>query len=350
MTDIRRSILWVVFSASLFLIWDAWNKHNGQPSFFGPSPARVAAPATIPASSVGLPTPSGTTGATGPIATATPGAAPAAASGPAPAAATQTEVTTDVVKATLSSTGATLVRLELLKYPDHVVHEWYEPLLELLGRKAEKPAAKDVVLLDQSPNRLYVAESGLVPAAGGSGLPKHHTAMRLVPGERTLAPGQSALQVKYESPPVGGVKLVRTYTFKRGDYVVDVKNEVVNESGAPVSPRLYLQLVRDGVPPPGESSFYFTFTGPAIDDGSKFQKVEFKDIEKRDASAKPNHTTESDAGWVAMVQHYFAAAWLIDKEGTKQPREYFTGKAETVNPATEKPARVYSVGMLVPLG
>ncbi len=194
----------------------------------------------------------------------------------------QTEVTTDVVKATLSSTGATLVRLELLKYPDHVVHEWYEPLLELLGRKADKPAPKDVVLLDQSPNRLYVAESGLVPAAGGSGLPNHHTAMQLVPGERTLAPGQNALQVKYESPPVGGVKLVRTYTFKRGDYVVDVKNEVVNESGAAVSPRLYLQLVRDGVPPPGESSFYFTFTGPAIDDGSKFQKVEFKDIEKRE--------------------------------------------------------------------
>jgi YidC/Oxa1 family membrane protein insertase len=104
--------------------------------------------------------------------------------------------------------------------------------------------------------------------------------------------------VKYESPPVGGVKLVRTYTFKRGDYVVDVKNEIVNDSGAPVSPRLYLQLVRDGVPPPGESSFYFTFTGPAIDDGSKFQKVEFKDIEKRDASAKPDHTTSpTPAGW-----------------------------------------------------
>jgi len=174
--------------------------------------------------------------------------------------------------------------------------------------------------------------------------------MTVVPGERSLAPGQDTLQVKYESPVVGGVKMTRTYTFKRGDYVVDVRNEIVNESGAPVSPRLYLQLVRDGVAPAGESSFYFTFTGPAIDDGSKFQKVEFKDIEKRGPSAKPDHTTESDAGWVAMVQHYFASAWLIDKPGTKQPREYFTGKADVVNPATGKTARVYSVGMLVPLG
>jgi YidC/Oxa1 family membrane protein insertase len=346
MTDIRRSILWVVFSASLFLIWDAWNKHNGQPSFFGPSPARVVAPATLPAASGGLPTPAT---ATGPVAAATPAAAPAA-SGAASVEAALTEVRTDVVKATLSSTGGTLVRLELLKYPDHVVREWYEPLLEMLGRKAPPVAPKDVVLFDQSPGRLYVAESGLVPAAGGSGLPNHHTTMTVLPGERTLAASDKALTVQYESPVVGGVKLKRTYTFKRGDYVVDVKNEVVNESGAPLSPRLYLQLVRDGVAPPGESSFYFTFTGPAIDDGSKFQKVEFKDIEKRDAGAKPNHATESDAGWVAMVQHYFASAWLIDKEGTKQPREYFTGKADTINPSTGQTARVYSVGMLVPLG
>ena len=38
MTDIRRNLLWMVFAVSLFLIWDAWNKHNGQPSFFGPPP------------------------------------------------------------------------------------------------------------------------------------------------------------------------------------------------------------------------------------------------------------------------------------------------------------------------
>jgi YidC/Oxa1 family membrane protein insertase len=350
MTDIRRSILWVVFSASLFLIWDAWNKHTGQPSFFGPPPAKVAAPATVPASSAGLPTPSTPTTSTPAPTTATPGAAPAVATAPPPAEAARTEITTDVVKATLSSTGGALVRLELLQYPDHVARDWYEPLLELFGKKTARPPAKAVVLLDQTPDRFYVAESGLVPATGGSGLPNHHTTMTLVPGERVLSPGQSSLQVKYESPVVGGVKLTRTYTFKRGDYVVDVKNEIVNESGAPVSPRLYLQLVRDGVPPPGESSFYFTFTGPSIDDGRKFQKVEFSEIEKRAVSAKPDHTTESDAGWVAMVQHYFASAWLIDQPGTKQPREYFTGKADVVNPATGKTARVYSVGMLVPLG
>ncbi|MES2228544.1 MAG: membrane protein insertase YidC [Pseudomonadota bacterium] len=342
MTDMRRTLLWVVFSMSLFLIYDAWNKHNGQPSFFSPAPAKVAAPSASAAG--GLPKPAGTPGA--PAA-----GAPASTAGAAPVVAEQTTITTDVVRATLSGAGGTLTRLELLKYPDHVQQEWYEPLLELFGRRAAPAAPKDVVLMDEAPDRLYVAESGLIPAAGGSGLPNHHTVMTLVPGERTLAAGQNTLQVRFESAAIGGVKLVKTYTFKRGDYVIDVKNEVVNESGTPVSPRLYLQLVRDGVPPPGGSSVYSTFTGPAIDDGSKFQKIDFKSIDKRGPTDKPDHTVESDSGWVAMVQHYFTSAWLIDKpEGPKQPREFFTGKSEVTNPATGAPAHVYSVGMFVPLG
>ena len=348
MTDMRRTLLWVVFLMSLFLIYDAWNKHNGQPSFFSPAPAKVAAPA---ASAVaGLPKAAGAPGTT-----ASP-ALPGAVAGEAGVATVQTTVMTDVVKATLRGAGGSLVHAELLRYPDHVEKEWYEPVLTLFGRSpAKTDATRDVVLLDQSPTRLYVAESGLIPAAGGSGLPNHHTPMALVPGPTVLAADQNALQVKFESPVVGGVKLVKTYTFKRGDYTIDVKNEVVNESGAAVSPRLYLQLVRDGVPPPGESSVYSTFTGPAIDDGNKFQKIDFKAIEKRTATDKEDHTTNADAGWVAMVQHYFTSAWLIDRVGdkpdaAKQPREYFTGKADVTNPSTGQSARVYSVGMFVPLG
>ena len=45
MTDIRRTLLWVVFTMSLVLLWDAWNKHTGAPSIFG-SPPRPAAAAS----------------------------------------------------------------------------------------------------------------------------------------------------------------------------------------------------------------------------------------------------------------------------------------------------------------
>jgi len=324
MTDLRRTLLWVVFSMSLVLIWDAWNRHNGEPSMFGPAPvAKPAAagastaPGAVPVPSVATPT----------AATAAPGATPAAvpAAAASAAQAQRVTVTTDLVKATIDSQGASLVRLELLKQRD------------------QNDRSKNVVLFDQSAKRLYTAQTGLIPPAGGAGLPNHHTVMTLVPGDLTLRDGSNEVQVRFESPDVGGVKLAKVYTFKRGDHVIGVRHEVINSSGAAINPRLYLQLVRDGNPPEGESSFYFTFTGPAVyTDVTKFQKVDFKTIEKHKAGDKPDHATSGNDGWVAMVQHYFASAWLVDNgSGAKLSREFYTGKIDT---------NTYSVGMFLPVG
>ena len=325
MTDFRRTLLWVVFSMSLVLIWDAWQRHNGQPSLFGPAPAAKPVAAGASAAPGVVPTP--TLPATPVAAGAT--AAPAAPAAPAAAAsapvAKQVTVSTDLVKATLDSKGGSLVRLELLKQVD------------------QNDRTKNVVLFDQSAKRLYTAQSGLIPPTGGAGLPNHHTVMELVPGDLELREGSNELQVSFESPELGGVKLAKIYTFRRGDYVIGVRHEVVNNSGAAVSPRLYLQLVRDGNPPEGESHFYFTFTGPAIyTDASKFQKVDFKSIEKRQPGDKPDHATTGDNGWTAMVQHYFASAWLPDNgSGARLPREFYTGKVDN---------NTYSVGMFLPVG
>jgi len=321
MTDIRRTLLWVVFSMSLFLIWDAWNKHTGQPSLFSPAPVAKPAPAGAAPGASALPSPTVKPGtATG---VSTPPAASAAAE--TTAASELVTVTTDVFKATFDSKGGDLIRVELL------------------GHRDQNDAQRNVVLLDRSSERLYLAQTGLIPAAGGAGLPNHLTLMRVLPGERALQGDAKELQVSFESPPAGGVKLIKTYTFKRGDYVVGVKHEVVNMSAEPLSPQLYLRLLRDGNSPQGESSFYFTFTGPAVyTDAAKFTKIDFKTIEKSKPGDKPDHEVSADNGWVAMVQHYFATAWLIDKtDGPKQPREFFTQKVD---------ANQYSVGMLVPLG
>ena len=63
MTDMRRTILWVVFSMSLVLLWDAWNKHTGRPSFFSPPPATssASAPAGGAPASAALPAPAAAT-------------------------------------------------------------------------------------------------------------------------------------------------------------------------------------------------------------------------------------------------------------------------------------------------
>jgi YidC/Oxa1 family membrane protein insertase len=315
MTDMRRTLLWVVFTMSLVLIWDAWNKHTGQPSFFGgaarpAATAPAAAGSAVPPAAVPAPAATGT-------ATATAGAAPAVPVSQAAKPAEEVTLTTDRVKATFSSEGGSVVRLELLDYKD-----------------AADPT-RDVVLLDRSAKRLYQVQSGLVTTQAGITLPNHFTHMTIAPGVRTLSPGVDQLEVRFESPVVDGVKLVKTYTLKRGDYTMAVKNEVINEGTTPVSPQLYLQIARDGNPPEGESSFYFTFTGPAVySEAQKFQKVAFKDIDK----GKASHETTSNSGWVAMVQHYFATAWLVPTPG---PREFRSTKVSD---------NLYTIAMVLPLG
>ncbi len=325
MTDIRRTLLWGIFLASLFFIWESWSRHNGQPSMFGP-PARVAAPAaTSPAPApIAPPVPGGGLPGTAPAAVPA-DAHLATAPASAPIASEQITVSTDLVRATIDSTGATLARVELLKQVDPFDH------------------SKNVVLLDRSASRLYLAETGLVPPAGGAGLPNHHTAMHALPGERALTPGHDEVKVSFESEVVGGVKLVKTYTFRRSDYVIDVQHQIVNASATPINPRLYLQLVRDGNDPPGGAAFYSTFTGPAVyTESSHYKKVDFKSIEKRGPNDKPDHDTSGTTGWVAMVQHYFLSAWLVDKPNAPAPaREFFTNK---IAPNT------YSVGEIVPMG
>ena len=316
MNDIRRTILWVIFGFSMVLLWDQWQVFNGKKPTFFPSASQTAkapAPAAAASAAAGVPVPvaapSGTPATTGAVPL---GAPSAAASG----SRERVVVSTDVFELTFDTEGGTLVHSAFSKYKD------------------EANKAAGFVLLDESANRVYVVQSGLIASGGGAALPTHKTPMTLVPGERTLRDGQNELQVKFESAEVGGVKLVKTYTLKRGAYDIAVRHDVVNASGAPVAPQLYLQLVRDGNKPPGESSFYSTFTGPAVyTEAQKYQKVEFKDIENN----KVDVEKQASNGYVAMVQHYFASAWIL-ADGIR--RDLFVRKVDT---------NLYAVGMITPL-
>jgi YidC/Oxa1 family membrane protein insertase len=323
MTDIRRTLLWVVFTMSLVLLWDAWGRHHGQPSMFGPpsraatssaapGSAATALPNASPASPAAVPAPAGA------AASASPAAPPTASAG---AQGEQVSLSTDVVKATFDTLGGTLVRLELLQFRD------------------ANDSKRNVLLFEQSPQHLYMAQTGLVSAQPGLNLPNHLSPMSVVAGERSLANGQQTLSIRFESTGNEAYKLAKTYTFKRGEYVVAVTHEFSNQSGTAVSPQLYLQLTRDGNPDGGAPSFFTpaaTFTGPAVyTDANKFKKVEFKDIAK---GAPDLHDKSADNGWVAMVQHYFASAWLVPAAGTREFRTAKTGENQ------------FSVSMVLPFG
>ena len=314
MNDIRRTILWVIFGFSMVLLWDQWQIYNGHKPTFFPTPPKAeatapsAAGATPPASASGVPAAAPVAGQ----ATAVPGSAQASAAAPRELI----EVRTDVLKLSFDSEGASLVRTEFLKHED--AHRQGAP----------------VALLDESKERVYLAQSGLIAGPAGGNFPTHKTAMRVLAGERTLQDGQDSMTLQFESVAVDGVKLLKTFSFKRGAYDMGVKHEVVNGSNAPVAPQLYLQLVRDGNKPEGESSFYSTFTGPAVCTGAKkYQKFEFTDIEK----GKAEFEKQSNDGYIAMVQHYFASAWLLPDN---LRRDLFARKVDQ---------NLFAVGMIVPL-
>ncbi len=302
MNDIRRTILWVVFGFSMVLLWDQWQVYNGRPATFFPNPAATAAKA--PAGAASGAAPAG--GASVPGATASTSAGPAAVPAGAEAAAAheQVTVTTDTQRLVFDTEGGSLVRAEFLKYAAD----------NTAGRK-EDPR---FVLLQQSPQHTYVAQSGLI----GVDFPNHKTVMTLVPGPRELAEGSNELTLRFESPEKNGLKLVKTFTLKRGAYDIAVKHEIVNTGSQPATAQVYLQLVRDGSKSGEDSAFYSTFTGPAAyTEEKKYQKVEFSDIDK----GKADFQTKSTAGYMAMVQHYFASAWILPQG---QSRDLFVRKIE----------------------
>ena len=305
MTDTRRALLWGIFSVSLVMLWDGWNKHNGQPSMFAPP---VAASAAAAGSAPGVPAAPAQPAGVAPL--------PGLAAGGEPSR--TIDISTDLVRASIDTRGASLVGLTLPRYRD------------------EHDTSKPVMLFDRSAQRVYQADSGLIPQlAGQAALPNHTTPMTLVPGPLTLADGQNELAVSFESAEQGGVKLRKTYVFKRGDYAVRVRHEVLNTSAAPVSAQLYLQLARDGTVP--STSIFMgpaAFTGPAVyTDAAKFQKVDFADIEK----SKADHEKSADNGWIAMVQHHFVVAWIFNDKVARS----FQTKREGTN--------LYSVAMTLPV-
>ena len=305
MTDTRRALLWGIFSVSLVMLWDGWNKHNGQPSMFAPP---VAASAAAAGSAPGVPAAPAQPAGVAPL--------PGLAAGGEPSR--TIDISTDLVRASIDTRGASLVGLTLPRYRD------------------EHDTSKPVMLFDRSAQRVYQADSGLIPQlAGQAALPNHTTPMTLVPGPLTLADGQNELAVSFESAEQGGVKLRKTYVFKRGDYAVRVRHEVLNTSAAPVAAQLYLQLARDGTVP--STSIFMgpaAFTGPAVyTDAAKFQKVDFADIEK----SKADHEKSADNGWIAMVQHHFVGAWIFNDKVARS----FQTKREGTN--------LYSVAMTLPV-
>jgi YidC/Oxa1 family membrane protein insertase len=306
--DIKRTVLLVVFSLSLLMLWENWNVYNGGPSMFAPE--QNAAVTTTPA------TPG----------TASEQSVPQASTNPAPSAAPSTDVpggartsaqgeritlSTDLLKVDINTAGGEITRVELLRHKD-----------------AANPE-KNVVLMETGAGRTYIGQSGLI----GGDFPNHRSMYIAQPGARTLDSGDT-IELVLDAEQ-NGVKLTKTYVFHRGQYQIDLTHTVENSTAETISPSVYVQLVRDDSKLEGDSALYSTFNGPAIYTGiEKFRKVSFEDIEK----GKNPPPVRSGDGWIAMVQHYFVSAFLPSAQGQ---HELFTRKIDT---------NLYAVGSIMSTG
>ncbi len=267
------------------LLWMEWGREKA-----APDPATVAtAQAAVPgANDVDLHAP-----VAGDVPQASVPGQPPAAAAPAgmeaAASAQRVTVTTDVL--TLVLDGRSVLDADLLQFPQTKAAG--SPPVQLLTEDKAHPYSATAGWASQN-NSPVPGANGFQPAQGVTAV--------------ALADGQNEVQVPFVWNGPNGVSIHRTYTFKRGDYAISVKDEVVNTGTAPWQGYVFRKL--DRVPPviskgmTNPDSFSFngaTWFSPA--DG--YQRRAFKDY----MEDGPINQTIS-GGWVAMLQHHFFTAWI----------------------------------------
>ncbi len=275
--DTRRLVLFVIFSMSILMLWDAWQRQH--------APAEIVQQV---ASNNADTTPTN-------IASSAVNANVAVDNDYKLQVGQRISVTTDLYKADIETTGGDLRRLELLKH-----------------RAADNDISNFVLLDDSAKPMTYVAQTGLL----GADLPTHKSLFTSAATHYQMQEGQDALEVRLSSIS-NGVAVDKVYTFHRNKYVMDVNYEIKNGSPSAITPTVYYQIVHDNESNQG-SALMPTFTGGSYyTDSVKFKKLSFKEMAKAPLSVSSND------GWVGLLQHYFVSAW-IPKDGLA--REFYTEK------------------------
>jgi YidC/Oxa1 family membrane protein insertase len=292
--DFQRVFLFVIFSFSLFLLWDGWQKEQNPP------PPMVSAAST-------------------PVASPSLASITKPASAPTSVSAQQTVdagekiiVLTDLFRAEINTVGGDISRIELLKHFDTVDKD------------------KPFVLFQHEDGHIYMAQSGLL----GPGLPTHNSLFTGQAKQYELTEGKESVEVRLFAKAETGYKVSKIFVFHKNSYLIDVSYEINNSSTNKLDSSAYFQLIRDDVEPAGATKFVPTYTGPAVyTEKDKFQKIDFASIEKNKASVPKS----ADNGWAGMLQHYFVTAWIPKDNAT---REFYVKKLEN---------KLYSVGLVLPV-
>ncbi len=224
------------------------------------------------------------------------------------------KITTDLLDVEIGTQGGDILNVFLRDYP----------------LTKEKPDVKFKLMNSGTVNR-FIAQSGLI-GADKERAPTHEALFEPEQQEYRLAEGEEAIEAVLTWHHPSGITVNKRYTFKRGSYEVELRHEVINNSGSDWAARVYHQLQRSR-PPEGEGNrFLYTYTGPAIyTQEEKYEKYSFDDIDDAQLSR------DTVGGWIAMIQHYFLGAWIPPAD---EKTHLYTNKL---------PNNRYLVGMYSPL-
>ena len=207
------------------------------------------------------------------------------------------QVVTDILDVELDSKGGDILRTVLRDY----------------SVTAEKPEEKLVLMTDNNIN-YYIAQSGLVSVNKGTA-PSHNAVYRSEQSIYRLAEGTDTIEVPLYWEGEHGTKIKKVLTFRRGDYVIDVKYHIT-AGDQEWSGSDYMQIVRSRPVETNGNAFIRTYTGGVVyNDEIKYEKYDFDDI----AEADLNYQLKD--GWLAMIQHYFLTAWIPE---TGKDNYYFS--------------------------
>jgi YidC/Oxa1 family membrane protein insertase len=296
-----RVMLWAALAAILFLNYEAWMQDYPASPATGAPASSTAAGSNAPASKLGdsvpqaaAPSAAAPAAAKGETAAAPLGGAPmpapvngeSAKAGADHSPGAPVHVVTDVLDIAVSLKGGELERADLLQYPLH----------------KDTPNVP-VRLLNRDSDDLYLLQTGLTGAAGEAA-PTHLATWTSPETSYSLPAGAAEIRVPLSWTDGFGLTVVKTFTFKRGSYAVDLTYDLKNDGGAARSVAAYSQFLRHWV---HASRSYFdvetySFKGPAVYDGTKARDLKVEN----EADGKFSETVTN--GWIASLQHHFVSA------------------------------------------
>lgn len=196
------------------------------------------------------------------------------------------EIKSDVLKLEITTRGGDITSAKLLQ---HTV---------------EQDSDQPFVLLEESSDFAYIAQSGLIGRNGPDANPNGRPIFAVEQDSFELDADADQLVVPLTYRDEQGNEFVKTFTLNRGSYRVEVDYNITNNSDQIIAVRPYAQL-KQNPSSEGRSMVMPVYRGGAYSsDSQRYKKYSFDDM------AKNNLSITTQGGWVAMMQHYFVSAWL----------------------------------------